>query len=253
MNKRFVTVFAVIEILLYIIFLIFDFTDGYETTAAVLKFISIIVCMCVTFAALITLNDREKTKKGVKSNDGKICLAAGLAAGAMFFTLVSDYYLLFNDNIFPGLITFCIVQTVYLFVIIGANYKTLAICLLIRIMLAFLGTICLNGILPDEKALIITVLLYGISFLGNIIHLIMGIVFKNKENPCLFIRPAIFLAGMILFLLCDINVLLFNVGDYIAVDSTVLDTLSRAAVYLMWIFYLPAQVLIVFSNLRFEK
>ena len=238
MNKRSVTIFAVIEIILYIIFLILDFSDANETTAAVLKFISIIICTCVTITALIRIND------------GTSRLSAVMAAIAMIFTVISDFFLLFADDILPGLITFGIVHIVYLIVIMGADRKHVSIALLIRIFLTALGVISLKDLLPDGILFLAAVLFYAISFLGNIFHLTLSIILKKNANPCLFRRPVMYLVGMILFVLCDINVLLYNLGDHIAVDTPAFATLSRAAVYLIWIFYLPSQVLIVLSNLR---
>jgi hypothetical protein len=56
-----------------------------------------------------------------------------------------------------------------------------------------------------------------------------------------------FTAGMVLFLLCDINVGLFNLSDFLTVTSTY-EIIYELSAVLMWTFYAPSQVLLALSG-----
>ena len=58
----------------------------------------------------------------------------------------------------------------------------------------------------------------------------------------------IYAAGMLLFLLCDINVGLFNMVGYVVVPENIYHILFSLSSILMWAFYTPAQVLIAVSS-----
>ena len=241
MDRRLIIAFISIETAIYACFLILDLSDGNETTVAALKYASILICVAV--AAIACIGKRSKSQ----------ILAAGLALTALIFTAVSDYFLLFADDITPGVLTFCVVQTVYLMVITGAGPKKILCILGIRILMTAACVICLHGLFPDELLLLASVSFYAISFLGNIIHLTADIILRKDSKVCLFGRSVMFFTGMILFLLCDINVLLYNLGEYINIDSAGFNNAAEVAPYLIWLFYLPSQVLIVLSNLEYGK
>ena len=105
------------------------------------------------------------------------------------------------------------------------------------------------------NAVLFLAILYGISFVWNILLLAVKIINHNtdrtQENTkvCEFPHPVMFLIGLLLFLICDINVLIFNLGSYISINSETFVILQNASTILMWTFYLPSQVLIVFSVL----
>ena len=52
----------------------------------------------------------------------------------------------------------------------------------------------------------------------------------------------VLLWGLILFLLCDINVGLFNLGYYFNLSYEITSILESISTNLMWFFYLPSQV-----------
>ena len=102
------------------------------------------------------------------------------------------------------------------------------------------------------NSVLFLVLLYGISFVWNVGLLFLKAVNNRallKSGGFTFPHPIVFLIGLILFLLCDINVLLFNLSSYINVSSQMYAVLQIASTVLMWAFYLPSQVLIVLSVL----
>ena len=272
-------IFIAIEILLYLVYMYMDIMiasgdiNASSALAAVIgsgvlsptyiKYYSIILCL------LISVIYYYKNKSDDSIN------AYTLLAAAMFFTAISDYFLLLkNDVIVPGLISFCIVHTIYLFVITCKDIKMTGLYTGIRILAAIIIAVILKstGIIrysndSSLNSVLFLVLLYGISFVWNVgllflklinnRELLKSVSAQNKINNqkdieakiCTFPHPRMFLIGLILFLLCDINVLLFNLSAYINVSSEMYAVLQIASTVLMWAFYLPSQVLIVLSVL----
>jgi hypothetical protein len=64
---------------------------------------------------------------------------------------------------------------------------------------------------------------------------------------------SIFAAGLVLFLLCDINVGLFNLSGFVSVTGRVVEILYSLSSILMWTFYAPSQVLIAISSDNFRQ
>jgi hypothetical protein len=85
-------------------------------------------------------------------------------------------------------------------------------------------------------------IIYFISFVFNVIDSAV-IAHKTKNR-----KQVVFTAGLILFLLCDINVGLFNMIDVTNVNHRQLLTVYHFSAIAMWMFYLPAQILIVLSK-----
>ena len=129
---------------------------------------------------------------------------------------------------------------------------------------------------PNESSLsavLFLVILYGLSFIWNIILLLSSLIPSHDDHPdavqkknteyghsrthdkktdaafctCLFPHPVMFLIGLVLFLLCDINVMIYNMDGFVNVSSSFYHMLKSSSVILMWAFYLPSQVLIVLS------
>ena len=272
-------IFIAVEILLYFVYMYMDImlasgnVSADSSLAAIMsssvlsptyiKYYSIIFCLLIS----VVYYYKNKSKDTVN--------AYTLLAATMFFTAISDYFLLLkNENIVPGLISFCIVHTMYLFVITCKDSKMTGIYTVIRIIAAIIITVILKstGIIkyPNDSALksvLFLVLLYGISFVWNVGMILLKLInnrdiLKSAGNVgksanlndietkiCTFPHPVLFLIGLVLFLLCDINVLLFNLSAYINVSSQMYAMLQIASTVLMWAFYLPSQVLIVLSVL----
>lgn len=251
-----VIIFIAAEAVLYILFMILDgidtFTDPRQSSfymafakngifsADFLKYYSVILCLAVS----IIYYYKTKTKE------------SAVLTAAMFFTAFSDYFLLLdNNNLIPGMLSFCVVHTIYLFVITNGNLKQTLKYFLIRIAAAAVLSLALrlSGMITFDKdinlmPLIFLVILYGFSFISNIFTLLASVMDKTKKDKnCLFDRPALFLIGLTLFILCDLNVLIYNLGDFINISSSFYPALRDASYILMWGFYLPSQVVIVLS------
>lgn len=142
---------------------------------------------------------------------------------AMFFTLLADLFLLvLNNHYLIGVSSFIIVQFIY-FSYMSINHKvTFKPFLLVRIALLFIEILIL--ILTDIFSLLNLLTIF--YFLNLVVNLIQSSVIKNK----------VLTVGLALFVCCDICVGLHNI----------LPTTTIAS-FLMWVFYLPSQVLIVLS------
>lgn len=156
-----------------------------------------------------------------------------LMIGVIAVTFLSDAILLFTDQLSVGVFVFLVVQALYAYRIalfgqnknrhwtyIGATVMVVGISLLIQ----------------EDTVIITAVLLYGVLFLINLGYLII-VHTKNWQSHTLF------KIGFVLFLICDINVLFFNILPNYGISNLFYE-FTRVS---MWFFYLPAQVLLSLS------
>ena len=265
----YIWIFIIVEALIYVTFMYIDIVinggdasnNGLVTALqksqifsnAYLKYYAIIICLAVT--VIIYYKNKSKVN--------------ALIAGAMFFTAFADYFLLLNpDRMVPGLVSFCIVHGIYLYVILGGDSKKTAIICFIRIGISVIVTVILiaSGLIrfSNESSLssvLFLVIVYGLSFVWNVVLMFSNLVGPDPSTAksakitdtayctCLFAHKKMFLTGLVLFLLCDLNVMIYNLGSFINLSSNFYHMLQTSSVVLMWAFYLPSQVLIVLSAL----
>lgn len=139
---------------------------------------------------------------------------------SMLFTLIADYFLLIRlDHYEIGLTSFIFAQITYIYFLGNINKSYFNMFLLIRGFVIIAGTILLD-ITSSLTLLNELVLIYFSSLLFNCMqaHLV-----HNKKLAI----------GLTLFVCCDICVGLFNIN-----------AANNVAAFLMWVFYLPSQVLI---------
>jgi len=148
-------------------------------------------------------------------------LTLGLA-----FTVGADYFLVINNRHLPGVAVFCFAHMCYILRATGATQKKVLIfaAIAVGIFVAFINgwLIALSGI-------------YAALFITNIV-----LNFKFQK-----INRLLVLTGLILFALCDINVALFNLPRHFDINFT-----FPWAFTLVWVFYLPSQVLLAVSAMR---
>ncbi len=265
--------FIILESVLYISFLYTDITCHY-TAGVWLKYAS--VTLCALFALFVSLRNLSAFVKSSRSNASQkadFSYKPGLCifiAAALVFTLLADTFLLIFELNLPGLISFCAVQSLYLWVILSIAssvkssksepLKSFFAAITIRVVLAFIIYITAAAPVMGKELLSTVTCFYAVSFLGNILRLTRAVysvrtlrhASASIPTPVSCPRPALLLAGLILFALCDINVAFFNVSSYLDTSSPVLLFLIRASEYLMWAFYLPGQVLIALSCLKYD-
>ena len=136
---------------------------------------------------------------------------------AFALTLVADYFLLvINDYYLIGIIAFICVQLVYhIFLGNKNNYKS---SLFLGLLFMSIGLIALSYTLNLNALSILAIIYFG--------NLLVNVYMSHQKNKVIFL-------GFVLFMFCDICVGLHNM-------FLTNHTLS----ILMWVFYLPSQVLI---------
>lgn len=260
-------IFILSEAVVYLSFLILDiYYNAYEK-AADIKFLGIALCGMYSLYQLINGAINIKNHKSSKYNKCKMYKKSSICSfkdravimTALFFTLLADIQLLYDGNFFLGICFFIFVQFLYFYRI---SYKyTIMVKNEITIRIFTVGMLLLivgRFVLYDK--VIIAGSIYIVFFIGNICTIIKQMKKKSKrENHKVKtfetkgkykqndIQKTLFLIGMVLFLLCDINVGIYNLGSYINVSSSYITNIIEYSSVLMWFFYLPSQVLITLS------
>lgn len=122
------------------------------------------------------------------------------------------------------------------------EYNTNKFQVIRNIILSFvLLFVLLISKIEIEILLFITVF-YFVSIVMNVIDAV------RLRNKLVTTANKLFAYGMILFLLCDINVGIFNLSNFVIIDNKFFTYLYNFSTIGMWMFYLPAQVLIALSG-----
>lgn len=228
-----ITGFVIVELLLYIMFMYLDLakTEYYHISNN-LKFLSIVIC---SFFSIVYYS----------KDDNQTDLI--LLRSALIFTVISDLCILILDYYIVGTLTFCIVQLLYLIRLCRYRYpENLMGNILkkvVRNILITASIISLFIILQiDINLLVIISMIYFVSITLNVGDSI-SIAYHTKNRSTI-----IFAIGMVLFILCDINVGVFNLSDFISIESSLFSKVYSFSVIAMWMFYLPAQVCIALSG-----
>lgn len=238
-RKNILVGFICFELILYISFLYIDLMQpwNYEFSS-LLKFIGIVGCF------LLTLIIYENTERKIYIH---------LMRGALLLTVISDIFLLLTDESEKGVFTFCIVQVIYRFYLWiihkhELNKQSRFISLYVpNILLGFISLLILHISSMSINILLGITVFYFVSIIINVIVAIKtALVLRNPF--CV-----IFAAGMVLFLLCDINVGIFNMGDFVLINNNFIKGIYKFSTVGMWLFYLPAQVLLVMSLFFMKK
>lgn len=198
-----------------------------------IKFISIILCF------IISLLGKEY---GLGVND-VFLLRLGL-----FITIIADLFLLVLDSHFIlGVFLFSIVQIIYIIRYDNKkNYlKVKKFTSLLLILIFMYGII--NSFIVKIDFLIVIGFYYAITLLTSLIKSIKACKYKIYPSP----NRYMIVIAMVLFLLCDINVLLYNIRDFISLPSQIGNIIYNISSISMWLFYLPSQVLLSLSGYKF--
>jgi len=209
---------------------------GGDISSATLKFLGITLCLAYSFVDLV----RGYFKKYAFNKDRLVVTMA------MLLTVWADSMLLNDGNYLSGVVLFILVQMIYLYRI-SMHYSSSSILkssLIIRITLSGILVLLISIFLLEPQLIILAIVLYVVSFLDNIRILLTN--YKCDRHT----EHRLFLWGMVLFLLCDVNVAIYNIGDYITINRSILDETSRVAGSLMWFFYLPSQVMISLKSYK---
>lgn len=224
-----------------------DIMDGDVSLSNNIKFLFILICFCY---ALFSIKGVSRNFFLGQDRPYKIFRQHQLLAiMALLFTVISDLFILILDYYLYGVITFIIVQQLYgirlnLFRQ-STRIKTILQLLSIQAMFALIIAFILLLLKVEIDVLLIASIFYFICILMNVVR---AIRLALTEHSILFRDNLIvFALGMVLFLLCDINVGLFNMAGYVPMPDNIYMKLYQASSLLMWGFYAPSQLLISLS------
>lgn len=212
-TKKLSIAFIAIELAIYFCYLASDFRFSSADSTG-LKYASIWICLA--FSALFSAERGEK-----------------LITAAMVFTLAADSFLLFlNSRYALGIVLFCVVQAIYFYLLYRETKKTLWALRIVTLALALVLLWCFD-MLSQLNALA------AFYFTGFTCSVVQSFGLESKQGK-------LFGLGLVLFLCCDICVGVFNLPQL--ADTRIYNFAGIG----MWLFYLPAQVLIVLSGRRCE-
>ncbi|WP_184088830.1 lysoplasmalogenase family protein [Anaerocolumna cellulosilytica] len=208
-----------------------------------IKFIGILVCFLFVLSrdSLTTKNHRYV----IESKTDSCIMATALA-----FTVLSDYFILVRNIYIPGLITFIAVQILYLVRLSlwermdkkeNKSIKKLLFLIYPNIILCLLILLLLHMSSIRFEPILVLSTFYFISIIRNTIKAVYAALKKRHK------AAVTFAGGMVLFLLCDINVGIFNLSDFVTLPYLIFSKLYEFSVIGMWLFYLPSQVLVALS------
>ncbi len=221
---------------IYPIFILMDISYTYTDNnySTYLKFSCIILCFIISL--LIGRN-------GFNPKD------VFLLKLARFFTVIADYFLLLSNNYILGVLSFCVVQLIYIkrhsLMWTTKSSKKITPFIFLDIFILILILLSLIFHIADTKIiLIITSIFYGFLL---IISVYCGI--KTLNFSFYTKRSSLFISwGIILFFLCDINVGFYQLIE-MSFFPNILHNFQFAIELLIWTFYLPSQLLLTLSGI----
>ncbi|MCR5431679.1 MAG: lysoplasmalogenase [Lachnospiraceae bacterium] len=217
-------IFIIIESVIYISFIILDLWGLAPAVSDLIKYTGIILVFA--HALIMFLKDRTAIDR--------------LIVSALFFTAIADIFLLFFPDLYlPGLASFCVTQSIYTVVTTRSSDRVSRIVVPIAVLFICICVAVFSGLLNSDPSLFFLVILlpyYAVLFILNTVR--SWINYRRSAVRADFI----FALGLTLFVLCDINVLIRNINGFYS--HIIPASISSAAVFLSWFFYLPSQVLI---------
>ena len=215
-----VLAFIAVETVIYVIFNVLAAVGSPDPIY--LKYAGVLLCLAVLIAVLIMPgSDRDNA----------------VMVAALFFTAISDLFILVLDKYYEiGLVTFIIVQSLYVYRLYADRLKKIYITLCVRltVMVALIVAFAVMGML---NLLIAECAIYITMLVGNVVDAFI-ICKKSVKN-------LLFAIGLTLFLGCVICVGLDNGVDILGLNMP--QTVLNAVRFAIWAFYLPSQVLITLS------
>lgn len=239
-SNRIHFLFIAVQLFLFISFIILDLSGGRAELSNAIKFTIIFMCFCY----VLPLQSHNRS------------ISYSLKA-AMLFTLISDLFILILDYYLYGVFTFIIVQLLYNYRIsvhnASGHYSAAKGVFISRLIIQLLISGCICLLLAFLGVELVPLLIAAaVYFTGLVMNTVRALAATIKERGDISMR--LFAAGLLLFLLCDINVGLFNLSSFIKLPQDIYSIIYRISSFLMWFFYAPSQTLIALStNLTREK
>ena len=231
-------VYAASEACMLIALKCLEFAGGHARACTGLMYGSIVLNTIVTVLSLIAFckTRRASGKEGAGLFRTGGVPDAGFTACALLFTLAADTVLTLLDRWYLiGVLLFCIVQTLYAFAM-----KPSGKVLLVRLTVFLAVTAALVPMGMADALNIASA--YSITQLS--INVVLSFALLRKARPEEKRGDFLFALGLALFWGCDTSVGVFNLSRGVPG----LETVYAVSAFLMWFFYMPAQVLLVFSE-----
>lgn len=222
--------------LLYVTFLYMDINDcNWVISSDIIKYGCILLCFSMSFI----VGKNPLNRKDIK------LLQCGL-----FFTLLADLCLLFIPSFFSiGVLFFSIVQITYT-IRYNINKKEFIIKWFIFIFGIILTMYAIAWFIAEKMDFLFLVTgFYAVCLLSSVSSAIFSCFKKAYPKP----NNILILSGMLFFLLCDINVGLSNAAELISNTGSQTETMAAISRQLIWLFYLPSQVLLSLSGHNFKR
>lgn len=261
-KNRLELVFLLLQTILYVSFLYIDLTGGSVRLSTSIKYTIILLCFCYAllsggaYKGIIFFENR----KGQCANQNVLFSDTIFLQAGLFFTLISDLLILILDYYFYGVLVFILVQQLYCLRLVLLRYEQSDYGVIsytkvdkdnpffvygkqLMLQLGFAISVCLALYLAGVvmEGLIIVSVFYFISILSNTVHALRYSCIRKERSSQLYAL------GMLLFLLCDINVGLFNLTGFIELSDELNSVIYSISSILMWTFYAPSQVMIALS------
>lgn len=222
-------------LLLYILFLYLDLSNTYKGDIShKLKYISILLCLILS----LLIQDTSLNFKDA------LLLQLGL-----LFTSLADLFFLLLDYYPLGVATFCLVQIIYSIRYQPRRVYSTIVGFLIFIVTTAIGFLMLSIFSKDIQPLYLLAFLYGILIITSLLRAIKSFEEKVFPSP----NRYMIVVGMILFILCDINVCLNYLGGSTKSWCLFLNKYKDTCSFLIWLFYLPSQVLLGLSGYDWRR
>jgi len=187
-----------------------------------MKFIFILACFLVALGSFFICKNKRDW------------FLLSLALG---FTLVADFFLILHDWHLPGVAVFCFAHIAYIMRAISQGQESNRQITAFAMPGVFV-VIAIGLALIRVDAIFVVSGLYAVLFISNII----------VSTRYLQHNRRLVITGLLLFLACDVCVLIFNLPVYFDAPGWLTGVFP-----LIWVFYLPSQVLLSISGVDFSR
>jgi len=187
----------------------------------IVKFTIIVICFIMAATNRDGLNKRDRR----------------LLTAAMAATLAADFFLVLIFAYLPGLVFFCAVQMVYAVRCSGKRILLFMPAVLVIPVVFFAYA---------DDILITLAITYAQLFIISYACMIKALWRGRFPKP----NSVLIFVGMTLFVLCDVNVALWNLGHMGFITNHQVINFASGA---MWLFYAPSQVCLALSGIKFQR
>lgn len=243
-EKKFIIGYLIIELIIYIAFMSLDLAGQYTISANhILKYIGLLLCPMFLLLYRGLLNTEHRYPNTM------------ITLVALCFTAFSDYFLLVrNDHFLIGILSFIVVQLLYMIRIQRMRERMIRrelvvrACIFTGIGIMAAAVIHKIGRKFDRESIVMAIAAgwYIFNLIMNAIRAGRLAIEKGKPDPA----TVILALGLMMFIGCDLCV---GANNLYAYGVEVTPMLQRFINVAMWGFYLPSQVMITISAIIEQK